>query len=211
MRRLILSLCICVLAGWSAGAQDMAAVFTVMPDPMVPQLENAWRKDLIDLFRSGKEARLKNRMNGMSMLKQLTADYLLLQVTDNSTIELKLLPLINNTFVICQVTTVEGPVPDSRVSFFTTEWEPLVAADLFTPVTVDCFIREGVDRQDAAFQDAVSRLDMELMKYSLSPDSPTLTATYTTPLYLSEEDRTRVMPYLKDAPKVYTWEKFHFK
>lgn len=211
MRRLILSLCICVLAGWSAGAQDMAAVFTAMPDPMVPQLENAWRKDLIDLFRSGKEARLKNRMNGMSVLKQLTPDYLLLQVTDNSTIEMKLLPLINNTFVICQVTTVEGPVPDSRVSFFTTEWEPLAAPDLFTPVTADWFIREGADRQEAAFQDAVSRLDMELIKYSLSPDSATLTATYTTPLYLSEEDRAKVMPYLKDVPKVYTWEKFHFK
>lgn len=211
MRRLILSLCICVLAGWSAGAQDMAAVFTAMPDPMVPQLENAWRKDLIDLFRSGKETRLKNRMNGTSVLKQLTPDYLLLQVTDNSMIEMKLLPLINNTFVICQVTTVEGPVPDSRVSFFTTEWEPLAAADLFTPVTADWFIREGADRQEAAFQDAVSRLDMDLIKYSLSPDSATLTATYTTPLYLSEEDRAKVMPYLKDVPKVYTWEKFHFK
>lgn len=210
IRRFILSLgiCVCVSGVW---AQDMAAVFTAMPDSMAPQLENAWRKDLVDLFRTGKEARLKNRMNGMSVLEKLTPDYLLLQVTGSSMIEMKLLPLINNTFVICQVTTVNGPVPDSRVAFFTTDWEPLKAADLFTPVTADWFIREDVDRRDPAFLDAAARLDMELMKYSLSPDSPTLTATYTTPLYLSEEERDKAAPFLKTTPKVYTWEKFHFK
>ena len=36
----------------------MDAVFVAMPDQYVPQLENAWRKDLIDLynFRKGSEA-----------------------------------------------------------------------------------------------------------------------------------------------------------
>lgn len=210
IRRFILSLGICVLTS-GVWAQDMAAVFTAMPDSLVPQLENAWRKDLVDLFRTGKEARLKNRMNGMSVLEKLTPDYLLLQVTGSSTIEMKLLPLINNTLVVCVVTTVDGPVPDSRVAFFTTAWEPLKSADLFVPVTADWFIREDADRDDPAFLDAVARLDMELMKYSLNPDSPTLTATYTTPLYLSEEERDKATPFLKSTPKVYTWEKFHFK
>ena len=210
MKRFILFLCICALAS-ALRAQDMAAVFTAMPDQLVPQLENAWRKDLIDLFRAGKEARLKNRMNGTSVLQRLTDDYLSLQVTGSSTIEMKLLPLINNTFVICMVTTVEGPAPDSRVAFYTTQWEPLEATDLFTPVAADWFIREGADRSDPAFQDAVARLDMNLVKYSLDPDSQTLTATYTTPLYLSAEERDSVMPFLKTAPRQYTWEKFHFK
>lgn len=210
MKRFILFLCICALAS-ALRAQDMAAAFTAMPDQLVPQLENAWRKDLIDLFRAGKEARLKNRMNGTSVLQRLTDDYLSLQVTGSSTIEMKLLPLINNTFVICMVTTVEGPAPDSRVAFYTTQWEPLEATDLFTPVAADWFIREGADRSAPAFQDAVARLDMNLVKYSLDPDSQTLTATYTTPLYLSAEERDSVMPFLKTAPRQYTWEKFHFK
>lgn len=210
MKRLILFFCICLLAT-GVRAQDMAAVFTAMPDQMIPQLENAWRKDLIDLYRSGKEARLKNRMNGTSVLKQLTSDYLLLQVTGSSTIEMKLLPLINNTFVICLVTTVDGPAPDSRVAFYTTTWEPLETADLFTPAKADWFVREEVDRNDPAFQDAAARLDMELIKYTLSPDSQTLAATYTTPLYLTAEERAKVMPYLKTDSRSYIWEKFHFK
>ena len=210
MKRLIFSILICVIA-LGAKAQDMAAVFISMPDQNIPQLENAWRKDLVDLYKSGKEARLKNTMNGFSSLDSLTSDYLSLKATERSTIEMKLLPLVNNTNVICMVRTVNGPVADSQVEFFTTDWEPLAVSDLFTPVDADWFIKEDTDKNSNAFQDAASRLDMNLIQYNLSPDNLTLTATYTTPLYLSKEDRKKVTPFIKDSPKVYTWEKFHFK
>ena len=210
MRRVIVTLLICVFA-LGMNAQDMTSVFTAMPDQYIPQLEHAWRKDLVDLYTSGKESRLKNTMNGFSTLKNLTSDYLLLQVTDRSTIEMKLLPLVNNTNVICLVKTVNGPVPDSRIEFFTTEWEPLAASDLFTPVEADWFIKEDADKNSTAFLDAASRLDMDLIQYSLSPENLTLTATYTTPQYLGQEDRKIVTPFIKEAPKVYTWEKYHFK
>ena len=210
MRRVIVTLLICVFA-LGMNAQDMTSVFTAMPDQYIPQLEHAWRKDLVDLYTSGKESRLKNTMNGFSTLKNLTSDYLLLQVTDRSTIEMKLLPLVNNTNVICLVKTVNGPVPDSRIEFFTTEWEPLAASDLFTPVEANWFIKEDADKNSTAFLDAVSRLDMDLIQYSLSPENLTLTATYTTPQYLGQEDRKIVTPFIKEAPKVYTWEKYHFK
>ena len=78
MKRLIFSILICVFA-WGVKAQEIDALFVSMPDKNIPQLEDAWRKDLVDLYKSGKEARLKNTMNGFSTLKNLTSDYLLLQ------------------------------------------------------------------------------------------------------------------------------------
>lgn len=210
MKRLIFSILICVFA-LGTKAQDMAAVFISMPDQNIPQLENAWRKDLVDLYKTGKEARLKNTMNGFSSLDSLTSDYLSLKATERSIIEMKLLPLVNNTNVICLIRTVNGPVADSQIEFFTTDWEPLAASDLFTPVDADWFIKEDTDKNSNAFQDAASRLDMDLIQYNLSPANLTLTATYMTPQYLSQEDRKMVTPFIKDSPKVYTWEKFHFK
>lgn len=210
MKRLIFAILICALT-LGAKAQEIDALFVSMPNNNIPQLDDAWRKDLIDLYKSGKEARLKNTMNGYSSLKNMTSDYLLLQVTERSTVEMKLLPLVNNTNVICVVKTVNGPVPDSEIEFFTTEWEPLATSDLFTPVTSDWFIKEDADKHSNAFQDATSRLDMDLIHYTLSPDSLTLTATYTTPQYLGREDRKKVAPFLKESPKVYTWEKSHFQ
>ena len=126
MKRWMMAMALC-MASWGSQAQEMATLFVAMPDQQIPQLEDAWRKDLVDLFQQGKEARVQNTMNGFSSLKQLTADYLLLQVTERSTVEMKLLPLVNNTKVVCVVTTVFGPVPDSRVDFFSPDWEPLPA------------------------------------------------------------------------------------
>ena len=209
MKRLIFSL---LVGACSLGmsAQDMAGVFTAMPDLYIPQLESAWRKDLVDMYNSGKEARLKNTMNGFSTLKRLTPDYLLLQTSERGTVEMKLLPLVNNTHVVCMIFTVDGPVPDSRISFYTTEWKPLPAADLFTAPVGEWYLKEGVDRSSEAYKEAASRLDMDLIHYQLSEESPTLTATYTTPAYLGEEERKKVEPLIAE-PKVYTWKRSHFE
>lgn len=210
MKRVFLTI-VFALVMFGVKAQDMASVFTAMPDQYIPQLENEWRKDLIDLYNAGKEAKLQNTMNGFSTLKKLTANYLLLQVTDQSTVEMKLLPLVNNTNVVCVVNTVNGPVPDSRIAFYTTEWKPLNPTDLFTPVSSEWFIKENTDKKSESFRLVLPYLDMDLVKYTLDPDSLTLTATYTTPLYLGKEERKMIAPFLKDSPKVYNWEKFHFK
>ncbi len=210
MKRIYVLVVICCISLSSVRAQDMASVFANMPDLYIPQLENAWRKDLIDLYNSGKEARLQNTMNGFSVLKKLTPDYILVQTTERSTLEMKLLPLVNNTHVICMVSTVYGPVADSFVDFFTTDWKLLPAGDLYDPVAPEWFIRPDADRSSDAFLNALSRLDMYLVRYDLDPDKVTLSATYTTPLYLSGEDRDKVTPFLKETPKVYTWERSRF-
>lgn len=193
----------------SLNAQDMASVFTEMPDQYIPQLEHAWRKDLVDLYNSGKEARLKNTMNGVSILRSLTNDYLFLETTERSTVELKLLPLVNNTYIVCMVSTVNGPVPDSRIEFFTTEWMPIATSDLLTRPEEGWYLKEGIDKSTDAYQDAVARLDMDLVQYSLSADDMTLTLTYTTPQYLNQDEQEKLQPYLGD-PIVYKWEKYHF-
>ncbi|WP_080905346.1 DUF3256 family protein [Parabacteroides sp. Marseille-P3160] len=210
MKRILLSIVFAFCAIW-VSAQDMAKVFTSMPDTLIPQLEEAWRKDLIDLFQNKKEAKLKNTMNGFSELNNLTADYLQLQLTERSSIELKLLPLVNNTYIICMVTTVSGPVADSRVAFYSTDWKELPAGDLLTPVADEWFLREDADTASVGYIQAVSRLDVDLIKYSLNAEELTLTAEYTTPLYLSAEEREKVAPFLKESPKVYRWKTSRFE
>lgn len=210
MKRYTILFLSCLLFS-SSYAQDMSTLFTGMPDSFLPQLETAWRKDLVELYHSGKEARLQNMVSGFSELKKLTPDYLLLQITERSTLEMKLFPLVNNTPIICVVSTVYGPVPDSRVSFYSPDWQPLTTDDLFTPVAAGWFLKADIDKNSDAFLTAMTCLDMELIHYQLNPEALTITASYTTPLYLGDEEREKVIPYLKEDPKVYTWDKFHFK
>jgi hypothetical protein len=210
MKRLIFSL-LFICGTFCASAQRMEEFFIKMPEGIVVQLEEAWRKDLVDLYKSGKAATLENTMQGRSSLLKLTDNYLLLQSTECSTVEMKLLPLVNNTYIICMITTVSAPVADSRVDFYTTDWTALPAGELYTPVTADRYRKDDVDQLSTAFSDANALLDVFLVKYSLDAENNTLTAEYTTPLYLDGESRQKVVPILNNTPKKYEWKLSRFE
>jgi hypothetical protein len=211
MRRFF-SLFISLISIYTAYSQDIATFFIAMPNQYLPQMEEAWRKDLVGLYQSGKQAELDNAMDGRSTLQKMTSDYLFLQISDRSSLEIKLLPLINQTFVACVITTVFAPVPDSRVEFFTLDWHPLPASELWKQTDTDSFIKKDIDRDAKDFREAISYVDMELIHYRLDPDQLTMTAEYTTPVYLSGEEREQLKPFLKDSPLVYQWKsgKFEF-
>ena len=210
MKRLFVFL-IGVFLFFAVSAQDMATFFIQIPDLYLPHLEDAWRKDLVDMYKSGKPAVLENTMSGRSTLQKLTPDYLLLQSTERSNLEIRFLPLINNTFIACVITTVFAPVADSRVAFFTMEWQPIPASEIWTPASTESFLKENIDRNDENFQEARSYLDMDLIHYHLDAEQLTLKAVYTTPEYLSPEEHTKTKPFLKENPIIYIWKAGRFE
>ena len=196
----------------TANAQKMEDVFVKMPDDIIIQLEEAWRKDLVGLYKSGKPAILENTMQGKSTLQKLTDDYLLLQSTEHSSVELKLLPLVNNTYIICMVETVYAPVADSRVSFYTTEWQPLQADGLYTPVTENMFVKGEDELSPSELIIALAPgSSIFLVKYNLGVENATLTAEYTSPQYLDEESRNKMESMLKTEAIVYKWNAGRFE
>lgn len=202
MKRIIFgSMFVCFFA--IADAQKMEDCFIQMPDDLLVLLDVAWKKELVDLYKSDKPAALENSMLGQSVLKKLSDHYLLLQSTERSTLELKLLPLINNTFIICMIETVYAPIADSRVSFYTTEWQQLPADSIFTPVSKDWFWKDYADQTTLSF---LFQSEFLLVKYHLSDENTTLTAEYMTPLNLDEENQQNAKPFLKNEPKTYVWK-----
>ena len=135
-----------------------------MPDIYIPQLQDAWRKDLVDLYKSGEEAKLKNLMDGYSVLKEMTEDYLLLQTTERTVIEMKLLPIEKGTNIICMITTFSAPVSDSKIDFFTIDWNPLPTEDFFTPPAKELFLKK-VKGSDAEIKKNTACLDIDFIQY----------------------------------------------
>ncbi|MBP3679485.1 MAG: DUF3256 family protein, partial [Bacteroidaceae bacterium] len=107
----------------SVVAQDMKKVFIAMPDSLTPLLTKVNKEDCIDFLASNMKAEIKNRFDKSSEMKVLTEDYLQMQMTENSTLEMKLLPINDSIKIVCIVKTVCSSACDSEIRFYDTNWK----------------------------------------------------------------------------------------
>jgi hypothetical protein len=195
----------------SVVAQDMKSVFVAMPDSVTPLLTKVNREDCIDFLDSNMKAVVKNRFGNVAEMKVLTDDYVLMQTSEVGTLEMKLLPLADSTKVICMVKTVNVPVADSSVRFYTSDWSQQLDVKEFLQLpSMDAFFLPNDSLKDEAILTR-KKADMHLMKAQLSKEDTSLTFTYTTPDYLNEEDREKLSPHLRKEPILLRWSEGKFR
>ena len=208
-RRLLIFISIFCVA--SAFAQDMKSVFVAMPDSITPLLTKVNREDFIDFLDSNMKAEVKNRFGNVAEMNVLTDDYTLVQTSEVGTLELKLLPVNDSTKVVCMVRTVCASACDSDVRFYSSDWKEELEADIFLqkPSVNAFFLPNDTISEEGAL--ICKKADMHLMKASLSKDEPTLTFIYTTPDYLNQEDKEKLLPHLRKEPVVLEWKDGKFR
>ena len=202
---------VCIFCVMSVMAQNMKSVFVAMPDSVTPLLTKVNREDCIDFLDSNMKAIVKNRFGNVAEMKVLTDDYVLMQTSEVGTLEMKLLPLADSTKVICMVKTVNVPVADSSVRFYTSDWSQQLDVKEFLQLpSMDAFFLPNDSLKDEAILTR-KKADMHLMKAQLSKEDTFLTFTYTTPDYLNEEDREKLLPHLRKEPIVLRWSEGKFR
>ena len=205
---LLMLLSFCTL---SVVAQEMRTVFVAMPDSVTPLLTKVNREDCIDFLDSNMKAIVKNRFGKEAEMKVLTSDYVQMQISEVSTLEMKLLPVNDSTKVVCMVKTVCASASDSSIRFYTSDWSKELAAKDFlqAPSGNDFFLpNDSPTDEDAIIR---KKADMHLMKASLSKEDTSLTFIYTTPDHLNKEDREKMVPLLKKEPIVLRWSEGKFR
>lgn len=200
----------CILFVSMGMAQSMRQIFTSMPESIEPLLTKVNRADCVDFIDSNMKAVVKNRFDQDTELKVLTDNYLLLQLTDISTLEMRLLPLADSVHVICMVNTVCASACDSDVRFFDAQWKELDAKKYFQLPKEEQFY-VPIDSMENEYRELRSKADLYVKKVSLSQDSPVLFVEYTTPQYLNEEDSCSISTYLRKEPIAFEWTKDGFK
>ena len=186
----------------TASAQDARTMFLTIPQQLLPLLSYNSRADLVDYAEANMTARTRNELYGESELKVLTADYLLLETTSSSTMQMKLLPIGDKT-VVCVVKSVKAESVDSCISFYDSSWNELATADYFAvPSIRDFFAPEG------ATADNLAICDIYLVSLTLNPTDCSLVAEYTMPAYMSEDEAAEIAPLLRKL--IYVWENGRF-
>lgn len=192
-------------------AQEAKTCFVNMPDSLSPLLSSVNRADFIDFLESKMKAEVTNNFGGKSEMTELTADYIRVKISKQSSWQMKLLPIDDSTKVICTISTVCAPACDSHIKFYTTDWKELPASSYLPTLPVlDDFIAEASDTVDVyAYRDARRQADMLLMKADLSAKDSRLTFTFTTPDYMEKEAAEKLKPFLR-RPMVYVWKRGRF-
>ena len=182
----------------SAFSQTKAKdVFATAPDSIFPLLTTNNRLDCIDLIENNMKATVKNKLEQKVEMTALTDSYLQIKPSERSVVEIKML----NDSVYCLINTCLGPAPDSRISFFTRNWEPYAvtfpiphATDFWTSVP-DSLAR------DASFAQR-SLEDLLLIQISADKENTELTLTIQTS-ELSGKEKEIAQKYVQ--PLRYRW------
>mgnify|MGYP000883352495 FL=1 len=185
---------ICFLTCWlGASAQNLREVWINMPDTISPYLNKNLRTELVDDVKMGVEPAVKNLLDDTTRIDRITKDYMLVRLSDASSMEIKLLD--NSTIALVQ--TWKGPVAESKLSLFNQQWQSRAMAIL---------PQETIEKPDTIneieWNDIKSLMTPRLRELHLNADENSLLVSFNYPL-LSKDDRKRVEPYIK--PMVLHW------
>lgn len=206
-------LCVCLLFvgihPLRVHAQDAAAYFNSIPDTLLPLLTAVNRADCIDFLQNRMKAEVTNRFGSKSEMTTLTPDFISVQLTPQTTWQMKLLPLFDSTSVICVISTACAPVCDSSLFFYSTDWKPLSSVNFLTPPQIEDFFNQTEAQMDFNIRLARKKADMLLMKADFSRADTTLTFTLSTPEYMPAEDAEKLKPFIV-TQRSYRWQEGRF-
>lgn len=207
-RILFVLLALCSLQYVSA--QKMRHVFAHMPDTVLNLLTEYNRLDCIDFIENNVEAKVRNRLDGFSILNKLTDNYLQMQLTPSMQVEMKLLSGNDSLEYIALVKTFAAPEKSSVVSFYNLKWQKLPAERFLKLPDFDSFWKP-VAEGDSIAMDSVSvlkkKMDLRLVVASLSEKDESLTFRLQ-PANLEKEDSIKISNQLQ--PVVYMWNRKSF-
>lgn len=200
---------LCILQ--NSVAQDLTSVFLSVPEDILFGVNAESRDKLIATPADSAKVIVQSVLDDDIVRDTITDDYIKIRTSLTGTLQIKVLPLVNNSKIVCVVKTVCGKACDSYTEFYTTDWKPLENVKLMPETTIDWFIKADADRSSEDFKNAYAALTMIPFKVELSPGTLSMEIYCDIKNYLSEEDYKKIEPFFTDSPQRLTWDKASFK
>lgn len=211
MKKFCAFLCFAFIGVVFLQAQEVKNYFKNIPDSLCPLLTAVNRADFIDFLESNMKAEVTNKFGHKSEMTRLSSDYICVQMTPQSSWQMKLLSVNDSTQVICTISTACAPACDSDIAFYSTDWKKLPNSSFLPqqPVMHD-FMNERPDSVDVyKYQNMISQADMLLMKAEFSAEDDNLIFIFTTPQYMEKTVSEKLASFIKESI-VYTWKRGKF-
>lgn len=123
----ILALMLIALSA-TAQAREIRSVWKSMPDSVVVAIDKVRRLEMLDLVDYKVKAEVSNRLGSHSVMDTITSNYLHIMVSKASELSMRLLPTADGDTLVCMVYTYKAPKPESKISFYSLDWQQLDAS-----------------------------------------------------------------------------------
>ncbi len=155
------------------GQVTLRDAFANAPDSIFPLLTRNNRLDCLDFAEGNVTMEVNNLANGKTRIDSITHDYLRIQMTPRSRVELRMLQSAGQAPQrICMIHTCMGPAEDSHVTLYATDWTPLGQVER---PRAEEFFDEGMEREARGIL-----TDLSLMRATFSGDGASLIWTMPT-------------------------------
>lgn len=180
--------------------------FIEMPVLDLQLLPRDTREDMLIYFDNDSIWRARNAFQGYSSLDTVTPDYLKVNVTPVSTLQIKVFPgrKGDTVMTVYTVKSEGGVTGDSEVRFYDASMRELPANKYFKlPSLKDFFIvpKGGT----VSKKDLEAEMPFYTLEITAGPGSEDVTVTFHPDDYLSMEGKSRITPYLHPDIK-YNWD-----
>lgn len=191
--------------------QTLSDVIKTMPENIVWGITQEQKEEILTNPKDSIIIVSGNNLYNKYIRKELSGNYIKVQTSDVGDIQIKLLPLINNTNVICVVKSICKDFCDSNISFYTMDWIKIEDNSLFPKPEIKWFIKSDIDKLSDDYRNAIAVIDLLPIKLTLSPDSNLIQAELDIEKYLDEKNYTNLKIFLSDTPKILIWDKTKFR
>lgn len=207
MKRILVIMVLCAFVHDMASAEDLRTLFINMPDSILPTLTRSERMDFLDYMDSGMKARVRNKLGGESVMTAFSDQSLTVMTSQSGRLEMVLFPRKKGENLICIIKTVTARYDDSRLSFYTENWEPVPADDLIKLPLFDDYLTKEALKQDSLLE--FKKKSMLRLQSIVSVDGA-LEFRYTSIDDLGQ-DADKYRSWFKPTPIRYTWNGKKFK
>lgn len=213
MRNLIFMTVLSLNVLVAAAQKTVKDVLAEIPESIVPYI-NAGQREEISKFTGGNDTiKVKNELNGFTTVSVEGDGFARIELNGSASVQMKLLTLNDTAQVICVVKTMETPVPESIVDFYSVDWVP-VDFEFGLPESdgADALLAEFTQRPDtmteARFEYLRRCIEPVMVKVSVEPGKDVLTYSLSVP-FASKDEARDINAIIKQ--KYYKWTGDSFK
>lgn len=177
--------------------------FTEAPKDVVKHISPTTRLDMVDYYQAGMDHPSANAIGGECLITAMEPQKITVEGGTGIKYEMFVLDASSKQY-IGMIETVETPIPDSMVKFYTSDWKELTGKKhaLWTEPTLADWL-PGADKKQ--LQQAREALPFVLATCSYDPQQSTLTVTNNMEQYYSKLDTPEILSQMQKQ-LVYRWD-----